>query len=71
MNEAVKNLTELVGVPFERAVDCASINPALSLGIEKDCGSIEIGKRADFAVLGDGYEVLLTVRGGEIVYKRS
>ena len=71
MNEAVKNLNELVGVPFERAVDCASINPALSLGIEKDCGSIEIGKRADFAVLGDGCEVLLTVRGGEIVYKRA
>ncbi len=69
MNRAIENIVTKVGVPFEQAVDYATINPARLLGIDKEAGSIKVGKRADFTVLNDNYEVLLTVRGGEIVYK--
>lgn len=69
MNRAVQNLVEKVGVPFEMAVDCATINPAKALGIDGEAGSIKVGKRADFTVLNDKYDVLLTVRGGKVVYK--
>ena len=69
MNRAVENFVTKVGVPFEKAVDCATINPAKNLGIDNEVGSIKVGKRADFVVLNDKYDVLLTVRDGKIVYK--
>ena len=69
MNRAVQNMVEKVGVPFTQAVDYATINPARLLKIDQEAGSIKVGKRADFTVLNSNYDVLLTVRDGEIVYK--
>jgi len=68
MNRAVQNLVEKVGVPFTQAVDYATINPAKTLGIDGETGSIRAGKRADFVVLNDKFDVLYTVRGGKLVY---
>ena len=69
MNVAVKNMVEKVGVPLTQAVDYCTINPARTLKIDGETGSIATGKRADFAVLGKNYEVLYTIRDGKIVYK--
>ena len=69
MNRAVQNMVEKVGVPFTQAVDYATINPAKALGIDGEVGSIKVGKRADFTVLNTSYDVLLTVRDGEVIYK--
>jgi len=69
MNRAIQNIVEKVGVPFTKAVDYATINPAKTLKIDNEAGSIKVGKRADFTVLNSNYDVLLTVRGGEIIYK--
>ncbi len=69
MNRAVQNMVEKVGVPFTQAVDYATINPAKNLKIDKETGSIAEGKRADFTVLNANYDVLMTVRGGKIVYQ--
>ena len=69
MNRAIQNVVEKVGVPFTQAVDYATINPAKTLGIDNEAGSIKVGKNADFVVLNDSYDVLMTVRGGEIIYK--
>ncbi|MBO5027530.1 MAG: N-acetylglucosamine-6-phosphate deacetylase [Clostridia bacterium] len=69
MNRAVQNLVEKVGVPFTQAVDCATINPAKNLGIDNEAGSIAVGKRADFTVINADYDVLMTVRGGKVIYQ--
>lgn len=69
MNRAVQNMVEKVGVPFTQAVDYATINPAKALKIDGEAGSIKVGKRADFTVLNDKYDVILTVRGGKVVYQ--
>lgn len=69
MNEAIKNLVLKCGVKFTDAIDFATINPAKNLNIFDDCGSIEKGKRADFAVLDEEFNVCLTIRGGEKVHK--
>ncbi|MBQ7924520.1 MAG: N-acetylglucosamine-6-phosphate deacetylase [Clostridia bacterium] len=69
MNRAIENIVTKVGVTLEQAVDYATINPAKMLGIDNEAGSIKVGKRADFTVLNDKYDVILTVCGGEIVYK--
>ncbi len=69
MNRAVQNMVEKVGVPFTTAIDYATINPAKNLKMDKEAGSIAVGKRADFTVLNKEYDVLMTVRGGKVVYQ--
>ncbi len=69
MNVAVKNLVEKVGVSLTEAVDFASANPAKNLGLYDERGSIEVGKRADFAVMDKDFNILCTVVGGKVVYK--
>ena len=69
MNRAVQNMVEKVGVPLTQAVDYATINPARMLKIDDVTGSIKVGKNADFTVLNKNFDVLLTIRDGEIIYK--
>ncbi len=69
MNDAVKNVVLSCDVPFTDAIDFATVNPAKNLGVDKDMGTIEVGKRANFAVLSEEFEVKLTVRDGNVIYK--
>lgn len=69
MNVAIKNLVEKAGVSLTEAVDFASANPAKNLGLYDERGSIEVGKRADFAVMDKDFDILCTVVGGKVVYK--
>ena len=70
MNVAVKNMVQKVGVSVTDAVDFATINPARVIGADKIKGSIALGKHADFAVLDDDFNVIMTIRAGRIIYKR-
>ena len=70
MNDAVKNMVEKIGVDFCRAIDYATANPARSLGIYGERGSIKEGKTADFAVLDKDFTVLTTVREGNVIFNR-
>ena len=70
MNDAVKNVVTLCGIAFTDAVDFATINPAVSLGVSDRLGSIKTGKDASVAVISrDSFEIAMTVRGGNVVYK--
>jgi predicted amidohydrolase YtcJ len=40
-------------ISLERALKAITVDAAYVLGMEQEIGSIEVGKRADFAVLGD------------------
>ena len=68
MNGMVRNMVEKIGVPFETAIDYATINPARNLGLEKTKGSIVVGKDADLTVLSPDFKVYMTIRGGKIIY---
>ena len=71
MNEAVKNVHKSVGVSLEQTIDFATANPAKNLGIYDEVGSIKEGKLANLCVLDkETFEVVLTVRNGEIIYKK-
>jgi len=69
MNDAIKNLVLKCDVFFTDAVDFATINPAKNLGIFDTVGSIKEGKNADFAVLDGDFNVMTTIRDGEVIYK--
>lgn len=47
------NFMAFTGKTLEDALPCATINPANEVGIGGICGSIEIGKRADFIILNE------------------
>lgn len=71
LNNSIKNVHQVVGVPLENAIEFATKNPAKNLGIYDSVGSIESGKRANFAVLNkDTFEVIYTIRDGKIIYKK-
>lgn len=54
---SISNLMQCVrqavnmGIPLETAVTCATINPARSIGIHQQVGSLDIGKYADCVLL--------------------
>ncbi|HOE77445.1 MAG TPA: N-acetylglucosamine-6-phosphate deacetylase [Bacilli bacterium] len=69
MDRAVRNMINLVGLPIEQAVDMATINPAKNLGIDKEEGSIAKGKKANFVVVDENFNVKMTIREGRIIYQ--
>jgi N-acetylglucosamine-6-phosphate deacetylase len=68
VDRAVRNLMTYASIPFERAIVSATAAPARLLGIDRDCGTLRAGKRADFSIWNDCYEILATVVAGEPVY---
>src|SRR5262249_56579329 len=64
MLDALKNMVGL-GVPLAEAVGMASLVPARVAGIDKEFGSIALGKRADLVALDDQLSPILTMIGGE------
>ena len=69
MNDAVKNMVRYVGVDFCTAIDFATANPAKSLGLYNERGSIKVGKKANFTVLDEDFNVIMTVIEGKIAFR--
>lgn len=67
MRDAVRTMLSL-GVSVEDVTRMASSNPARLLGIERDYGSIEEGKRADLVAFDREGNVRLTLVGGRIAF---
>lgn len=45
------------GIKAEDAISCATENPARSIGIFGECGSISVGKRADIVIVDDNFDI--------------
>jgi len=70
MNRAVKNFIDFTGASVVEAVRCASLNPARSIGFDRELGAIERGKRADIAILDRRFNAIKTFIDGKLVYNR-
>jgi N-acetylglucosamine-6-phosphate deacetylase len=67
MDHCVRTMHSQAGVPLAAAVRMASLTPARILGVERDVGSLTVGKRADLVVLDANLEVKQVYVGGERV----
>lgn len=67
MLDAVRQMLAL-GFSETEVSKMASLNPAKLLGIEKDYGSIEVGKRADLVALDERGKVKLVLIGGNVAF---
>ena len=66
MLDAVRTMLAL-GISESEVARMASLNPARLLRIDRNCGSVEEGKRADLVALDKSLNPRLTIIGGEII----
>ncbi len=69
LNKGVWNVYTNSTIPLWECVNCASLNPATTIGLEKTKGSLEIGKDADIVILDNEFNVQKTIIGGGIRYE--
>jgi len=67
VNKGVYNLIYKAGLPFETAINAATINPAVYAGESHRKGSIEQGKDADIVVCDDEFNVIAAYTMGNNV----
>ena len=70
MLDAVRLLLSL-GVSYVDIAHMASTNPARLLGLSQECGSLELGKRADLLALDASGNIALTLIGGRLTFSNS
>ncbi len=70
MNEAARNTISFTGCGWDDIIVMTSENPARQLGLFDRKGSIAKGKDADVTVVDDKWQILLTVSGGRVVYRK-
>lgn len=69
LNKGVWNVFTNSTIPLWECVNCASLNPAKTIGLSDKKGSLEIGKDADIVVLDNEFNVKKTIIKGEIRYE--
>lgn len=69
LNKGVWNVFTNSDIPLYECVNCASLNPATVLGIEKAKGSLETGKDADIIITDSQFEIKKTIIKGVIRYE--
>ena len=69
LNTGVWNVYTNSDIPLYECVNCASLNPATVIGLDKTKGSLETGKDADIIITDSNFEVQKTIISGEIKYE--
>ena len=68
MLDAVRLMRSL-DASYVQLAQLAASNPAHVLGLDHECGSIEVGKRADLVALDETGKVKLTLVGDRIAFR--
>lgn len=71
LDRMVRNMVFDAGLPLADAVRMASLTPARILGLDRDRGSIQVGKRADLCVLDENLNVTKTLIAGKVVWEKG
>ena len=65
LRQALRNVVS-IGVPIHEAIHMASLVPARAAGIERESGSIEVGKRADLLSFDEVFTTQFAVVDGKV-----
>lgn len=69
LNVGVWNVYKNSNIPLFECVNCASLNPATTIGMSDRKGSLEVGKDADIVITDNEFKVEKTIIRGEIRYE--
>lgn len=62
--DCMRTAVTKMGIPLETAVACATKNPAISLGVYEERGSISVGKKADIVLLDENLTLKSVIKSG-------
>ena len=65
--DCMKTAVKTMNIPLETAVACATVNPAKSLGIDAEYGSIRAGKKAHIVLMDQELNVQQVIKDGELL----
>ena len=65
--DCMKRAVQEMGVPLESAVRAATLNPARSIGVDADYGSLEAGRWGNVVLVDDQLNIQTVVRHGQIL----
>ena len=68
--DCMKTAVQLMKIPFKKAILASTINPAKSLGVEKELGSISVGKRADYLILDNDLNLKAVYQSGKEIERK-
>lgn len=71
MDQGVRNVLDYLGCDLSEAVRMASVNPAVSIGVQERKGTLEPGRDADLVVLDEQLQVRMTFCRGERSFGRD
>jgi len=71
MNVALSRLAEYAELSQHDAIKWGSINPATTLGIDDETGSLKVGKYADIAIIDKDFGVVRTLLRGKTVFEKD
>jgi len=69
LNKGVWNVYTNSSIPLWECVNCASLNPATTIGVADKKGSIEVGKDADIIITDNEFNVQKTIIKGDVRYE--
>lgn len=69
LNKGVWNAYTNSQIPLWESVNCASLNPATVIGLDKEIGSLEVGKIANVVITDSEFNVKKTIIRGKIKYE--
>ncbi len=71
IRHGVWNLMNDVGLALKDAVRLATLNPAVAVGLDKEIGSLEPGKRADIVIIDEHVNLHMAMVAGKVLYKEN
>ena len=69
LNQGVRNVYKNSNIPLYECVNCASLNPATTIGVADRKGSLDVGKDADIVVTDCDFEIRKTIIRGAVKYE--
>ena len=69
LNKGVWNVYTNSNIPLWECVNCATLNPATTIGLADKKGSIEVGKDADIIITDSEFNVQKTIIKGDVRYE--
>lgn len=69
VSQMVRNLIVDANIPVTDAVMTGTLTPARVIGIDKDFGSVEVGKFADLCIMDKDFHVVRTMISGRTVFE--
>lgn len=64
--DCVRYAVKTAGIPMGTAFKCASANPAKSIGVYEDYGSLDVGKKANIILLDEELNIKYLIKDGKV-----